>query len=36
MIESTLSFHRNYNIGKFFKKLKLDYNLESVKLNEEE
>ncbi|SPY47600.1 MgtC/SapB family protein [Peptoniphilus harei] len=36
MINSTLSFHRNYNIGKFFKELKSDYHLESVKLNKEE
>lgn len=35
MIESTLSFHRNYNIGKFFKKLKSDYQMSSVKLNKE-
>lgn len=35
MINATLSFHRNYNIGKFFKELKSDYNLESVKLSEE-
>lgn len=36
MIKSTLSFHKHYNIGKFFKRLKSDYHLESVKLNEEE
>lgn len=35
MINSTLSFHRNYNIGKFFKKLKSDYQMSSVKLNKE-
>lgn len=35
MIESTLSFHRNYNIGKFFKKLKSDYQMISVKLSKE-
>lgn len=35
MIESTLSFHRNYNIGKFFKKLKSDYQMSSVKLSKE-
>lgn len=32
-INSTLSFHRNYNIGKFFKELKSDYQLQSVKLS---
>ncbi len=31
MIESTLSFHKNYDIGRFFKKLKSDYNLQSFK-----
>ncbi|VEJ35260.1 putative Mg(2+) transport ATPase [Peptoniphilus harei] len=36
MIKSTLSFHKHYNIGKFFKRLKSDYHLESVKLNKEE
>lgn len=35
MINSTLSFHRNYNIGKFFKKLKSDYQMSSVKLSKE-
>lgn len=35
MVNSTLSFHRNYNMGKFFKKLKSDYQLSSVKLNKE-
>ena len=33
MINATLSFHRNYNIGKFFKELKSDYQLQSVKLS---
>lgn len=36
MIESTLSFHKNYNIGNFFKKLKVDYHLTSVKLSSQE
>ena len=36
MIESTLSFHKNYNIGNFFKKLKADYHLTSVKLSSQE
>ena len=35
MVNSTLSFHRNYNIGKFFKKLKSDYQMISVKLSKE-
>ena len=35
MIKSTLSFHRNYNIGNFFKKLKSDYKMSSVKLSKE-
>lgn len=35
MINSTLSFNRNYNIGKFFKELKSGYHLNSVKLNKE-
>lgn len=35
-IESTLSFHKNYNIGNFFKKLKADYHLTSVKLSSQE
>lgn len=35
MINSTLSFNRNYNIGKFFKKLKSDYHLNSVKLSKQ-
>lgn len=34
MIESTLSFHENYNIVSFFKKLKSDYHLKSVKLRD--
>lgn len=33
MINATLSFYRNYNIGKFFKELKSDYQLKSVKLS---
>ncbi|MDU2024478.1 MAG: MgtC/SapB family protein, partial [Finegoldia magna] len=36
MIESTLSFHKNYDIGRFFKKLKSDLHLKSVKLSEKE
>lgn len=36
MIESTLSFHKNYDIGRFFKKLKSDLNLKSVKLSDKE
>lgn len=36
MIESTLSFHKNYHIGRFFKKLKSDLHLKSVKLSDEE
>ncbi|WP_108831192.1 MgtC/SapB family protein [Aedoeadaptatus coli] len=36
MIESTLSFHENYNIGSFFKKLKSDYHLKSVRLSDGE
>ncbi len=35
MINSTLSFNRNYNIGKFFKKLKSDYQMSLVKLSKE-
>lgn len=31
MIEITLSFQKNYDIDGFFKKLKSDYNLKSVK-----
>ena len=33
MIESTLSFHKNYDMGSFFKKLKSDHHLVSVKLS---
>lgn len=36
MIESTLSFHKNYDIGRFFKKLKSDLHLKSVKLSGKE
>ncbi|MDU2545112.1 MAG: MgtC/SapB family protein [Finegoldia magna] len=36
MIESTLSFHKNYDIGRFFKKLKSDLHLKSVKLSDQE
>lgn len=36
MIESTLSFHKNYDISRFFKKLKSDLHLKSVKLSEKE
>lgn len=36
MIESTLSFHKNYDIGRFFKKLKSDLHLKSVKLSDKE
>lgn len=35
MIKVTLSFHRNYNIGKFFKKLESDYHLKSVKMSKQ-
>ena len=31
MIETTLSFHKNYDTSIFFKKLKSDYNLQSFK-----
>ena len=31
MIESTLSFHKNYDVDRFFKKLKSEFNLKSVK-----
>ena len=31
MIETTLSFHKNYDTSVFFKKLKSDYNLQSFK-----
>lgn len=33
MVKSTLSFHKKYNIGNFFKKLKSEYHLNSVKLS---
>ena len=33
IIESTLSFHKDYNIGSFFKRLKSDFHLKSVKLS---
>ena len=36
MIESTLSFHKNYNKSIFFKKLKKDFHLKSVKLRNQE
>lgn len=36
IIESTLSFQRDYDIGSFFKKLKTDFHLKSVKLNHPE
>lgn len=36
MVEARLSFYKNYNIGKFFKKLKADFALESVKLTNQE
>ena len=35
MIKVTLSFHRNYNIDKFFKKLESDHYLKSVKLSKQ-
>lgn len=35
MIKSTLSFHRNYSIGKFFEKLESDYHLKSVKMSKQ-
>ena len=31
IIETTLSFHKNYDIDRFFKKLKSEFNLKSVK-----
>lgn len=31
MIESTLCFHKNYDVDRFFKKLKSEFNLKSVK-----
>ena len=36
MVEARLSFYKNYNIGRFFKKLKADFDLESVKLAKRE
>lgn len=36
MIEVTFSFNKNYDIGRFFKKLKSDLHLKSVKLSEKE
>lgn len=36
IIESTLSFHRDYNIGSFFKRLKSDFHLKSVRLSHSE
>ncbi|MDU7502164.1 MAG: hypothetical protein E7K75_06380 [Finegoldia magna] len=36
MIESTLSFHKNYDIGRFFKKLKSEYSLQSLKSVDDE
>lgn len=36
MVEARLSFYKNYNIGRFFKKLKADFDLESVKLSKQE
>ncbi len=36
MIESILSFHKNYDIGRFLKKLKSDLHLKSVKLSDKE
>lgn len=33
IIESTLSFHKDYDIGRFFKRLKSDFHLKSVKLS---
>ena len=36
MIETTLSFHKNYDTSVFFKKLKSDLHLKSVKLSEKE
>lgn len=36
MIEVTFSFNKNYDIDGFFKKLKLEYNLQSVKSVDEE
>lgn len=36
IIESTLSFQRDYDIGSFFKRLKSDFHLKSVKLRHPE
>ncbi len=36
MVQARLSFYKNYNIGRFFKKLKADFDLESVKLAKQE
>ncbi|EGS29982.1 hypothetical protein HMPREF9130_1031 [Peptoniphilus sp. oral taxon 375 str. F0436] len=36
MVQAKLSFYKNYNIGRFFKKLKADFDLESVKLSKQE
>lgn len=33
MIEVSLSFHKNYNVSEFFKKLKSELSLRSVKLS---
>lgn len=35
IIETTLSFQKNYNMSEFFKKLKEELNLKSVKLSDE-
>lgn len=34
VVEATLSFHKNYDIDSFFEKLKTDFHLKSVRLNE--
>lgn len=36
MVEASFSFHKNYNISGFFKLLKEDFNLKSVKLIDDE
>lgn len=36
MVEASFSFHKNYNISGFFKKLKEGFNLKSVKLMDDE
>jgi len=36
MIEVTFSFNKNYDIDGFFKKLKSEYNLQSVKSVDDE